>query len=110
MRVQVLHVRECPNLAVMLQRLDEVLGDRETVTTHLIETDDQAAALGMAGSPTLLLGGVDPFEGREQHPGLACRIYRDEDGRIIAVPSLTQLRTVLRAAHAATDPSTRGAV
>jgi len=95
MRVEVLHVPECPNLAVLLQRLDEVLGDRESVTTRLIETDEQAAALGMAGSPTLLLDGVDPFPDPAQRPGLACRIYRDEDGRTSAAPSLAQLRTVL---------------
>jgi hypothetical protein len=31
------------------------------VTTRLIDTDEDAARFGMAGSPTLLIDGVDPF-------------------------------------------------
>lgn len=105
MRVQVLHVPDCPNLALLLERLDKVLGDGEAVTTHPIETDEQATALGMAGSPTLLLDGVDPFDNPQQQPGLSCRVYRDEEGCTIAAPSVTQLRTVLVAAQAATNLS-----
>lgn len=104
-QVQVLHVPGCPNLALLLERLDEALGDREAVTTHLIETDEQATTLGMAGSPTLLLDGVDPFDNPEQRPGLSCRVFRDGEGRAIAAPSVIQLRTALIAAQAATNLS-----
>jgi hypothetical protein len=49
-----------------------------------IRTTAEAVAAGMAGSPTLLVNGRDPFgpaDGSECECGVACRIYRDEQGR-----------------------------
>lgn len=55
----VLHVADCPNLAPMLQRLRQVTD--LPVTIREITTDAGASADGMAGSPTLLINGIDPF-------------------------------------------------
>lgn len=96
--VEVLHVRDCPNLAPMLQRLREVTD--LPVTTREVTTDVAAAAAGMRGSPTLLVGGRDPFPASDGDCGLSCRLYRDEHDRVVAVPSLIQLREVLTAAAA----------
>jgi hypothetical protein len=61
--------------------------------------DERAAAEnGMCGSPTLLVNGVDPFAVPGQVPSLSCRLYRDETGRHVLVPSLVVLRQALAAA------------
>lgn len=94
MNVEVVHVARCPNLAVMLARLEQLTD--LPVTTREIKTTTDAAALGMVGSPTVLINGVDPFT-MANHPAgvLACRLYRDENGQPVPVPSLTQLRDAL---------------
>jgi Alkylmercury lyase len=90
----VLHVPDCPNLPPMLARLAEVT--TVPVRTREITTDAEAVAAGMRGSPTLLVNGRDPFAGTEPCScGLACRLYRDEQGRLVAVPSADQLRAAL---------------
>lgn len=84
-RLEVLHVADCPNLAPMLERLHEVT--ELPVATREIGTTEDAVAHGMAGSPTLLVDGVDPFGvGSSEEYGVACRIYRDERDRMIPAP------------------------
>jgi hypothetical protein len=92
MRVEVLYVAHCPHLDLMLERLAQVTG--LPVVTRVIGSDEDAVRSGMAGSPTLLVDGVDPFETSGQ-PGLSCRLYRDQDGRTIPVPSVEQLREAI---------------
>jgi hypothetical protein len=92
MRLEVLYVPECPQLEVMLERLAQVTD--LPVVTHLIESDAEAARFGLTGSPTLLVDGIDPFAtGGEV--GLSCRVYRDQDGRIVSAPSVEQLREAI---------------
>lgn len=97
MRLQILHVPACPNLPLLQQRLAQALagGPDVEVTQYLVEDQDQAAAMGMVGSPTLLVDGVDPFaeSGRECH--VSCRLYLDEYGRLDGAPSVSQLRAAL---------------
>lgn len=97
MKLEVLYVRDCPNLAPMLERLAEVTD--EPVSTRLVESEAEAVRLGMAGSPTLLVDGVDPFADEGSCDcGVSCRLYRDEAGRITDAPSADQLREVLSTA------------
>jgi hypothetical protein len=105
MILEVLHVEACPGLAPMLERLAEVTD--LPVTTRLIASDDEAAQVGMSGSPTLLIDGVDPFTAVGQcDAGLSCRLYRDEDDRITPAPSVAQLRNALTAAdRPSADPT-----
>lgn len=108
MKLEVLHVPDCPNLQPLLDRLAEVTD--LPVATRVIETDAGAARLGMAGSPTLLIDGVDPFSDPVAcECGVSCRIYRDQDGRIVPAPSVEQLRDALTAARQHRS-STPGAV
>lgn len=94
MKLEVLHVPDCPNLPPMLERLAEVTD--LPVTTRVIENDADAARFGMAGSPTLLIDGVDPFTTSGQcECGVSCRLYRDQDGRIVPAPAVEQLRDAL---------------
>ena len=103
MRLRILSVPDCPNVAPLKQRLAEVLAGREdvTVTTEVIETPEQAARLGMNGSPTLLVDGIDPFTQPGQTPSVSCRLYRDETGTPAGAPTTAQLRAVLDAPSAA---------
>ena len=59
MKLEVLHLPDCPNLPPMLDRLAEITD--VPVITRVIESDAEAAVFGMAGSPTLLVNGSDPF-------------------------------------------------
>lgn len=97
MKLQILSVPDCPNVAPLRQRLAEVLAGRDevTVTTEVIDTPDHAARAGMTGSPTLLVDGIDPFAQPGQVPSVSCRIYRDETGTPSGAPSVTQLRAAL---------------
>jgi hypothetical protein len=81
MNLEVLHVADCPNLAPMLHRVAEATD--LPVTTIVVDTD--TSRLGMAGSPTLLIDGVDPFTGAGAY-SVSCRLYRDEAGRIVPAP------------------------
>jgi hypothetical protein len=91
--LEVLHVPGCPNMAPLLERLRQVT--RLTVTTREISSEAEAEAFGMAGSPTLLVDGRDPFADPAAGRGIACRIYRDEHGEAAPVPSVTQLRNAM---------------
>jgi hypothetical protein len=104
MKLEVLHVPDCPDLAPLLDRLRQVTD--LPVITYEIDTDDEAAARGMSGSPTLLIDGVDPFATPELDTGVSCRIYRDEDGRMIPAPSAAQLRDAICSAGPAAALST----
>jgi hypothetical protein len=92
--LEVLHVPGCPNLAPLLERLRLVTD--LPLTTREITTEAEAAGFGMAGSPTLLVDGRDPFAEPERSCGIACRIYRDEHGRAVPAPSMARLRDALR--------------
>jgi len=76
--VTVLAVPGCSNAAVLEQRLAEALAGRPAVpvTRRVIADADEAARWGMAGPPTLLVDGRDPFAVPGAGPAVACRMYR----------------------------------
>lgn len=93
-KLEVLHVPDCPNLAPMLDRLRQATD--LAVTTREISSAAEAASAGMAGSPTLLINGIDPFATQSQSAfAVSCRLYRDEQGRIVTGPSVEQLREAI---------------
>jgi hypothetical protein len=103
MKLEVLHVLDCPNLTSMLKGLGEVT--ELPITTRLITTEAEAAEFGMAGSPTLLIDGIDPFAATGGcDSGVSCRLYRDSTGRIIAAPPIEQLRAAIVAAQRPAAP------
>ena len=96
MRLQVLHVADCPGAAMLTARLTRLISGRTEVEQQLVGNQEQAAMLRMTGSPTLLIDGVDPFAAAGLPPSLSCRLYRDENGAFSRAPSLAQLRAVLQ--------------
>ena len=94
MRVDILHIDECPNWVEAGTRVEAALvelgrGDVE-VTYRLLTDSAQAAAVPFAGSPTILLDGVDAFPSGGRTSDLACRVYRTDNG-FAGVPTAAQL-------------------
>ena len=96
MELTVLSVPGCPNAGLLEQRLAGLRAGRPEVriSRHMVTRDDEAARLGMHGSPTLLINGCDPFPAPPQGPALACRLY-PSDGRLEGAPSVSALRDAL---------------
>ena len=108
-----LAVRDCPNAIVLEERLAAALaGCPDAVVRRRQVADEQEAAeTGMAGSPTLLIDGTDPFAVPGQAPGLSCRLYRDAAGRLAGAPSVEDLRRALeqaRCGRPGSDPQPPG--
>lgn len=97
MKLEVLHVADCPHVAALTDRLDMLIPGRGDVVVEqqLIRDEVEAAVHGMTGSPTLLVDGADPFAEAGRTPSLSCRLYADEAGEVSGAPSLAQLRAVL---------------
>lgn len=94
MRVEILHIDECPNWIEAGTRVESALtelGRVDVEVTYRLLTDSvQAAAVPFAGSPTILLDGVDAFPSDGRTSDLACRVYRSDAG-FAGVPSVAQL-------------------
>lgn len=109
MKLEVLHVTDCPNLPPLLDRLATITD--APVITRLVQSDAEAAEHGMAGSPTLLIDGVDPFAGAEPcECGVACRLYRDENGHLAPIPTVDQLRDAITRTAIASQTATGAAL
>ncbi len=97
MRLQILHVPDCPGAALLETRLAPLLAAHPgvEVTRQVVVDQADAERLGMTGSPTLLADGTDPFACPGQEPSISCRLYPDEHGRPGPAPSSDQLRQAL---------------
>jgi hypothetical protein len=106
MHLSVLAVPGCPNASVLTGRLAVVLDGLAGISVSgEVTSPQEAARRGMRGSPALLTGGADPFAGPGQAPGMSCRLYRDDSGRVPGAPSVSQLRHVIGQALAGTAGS-----
>jgi hypothetical protein len=93
--VELLFWEGCPSYPAALADLRAALGDGVPVTVREIVTEDDAAAAGFPGSPTILVDGQDLFPSGEP-PSLSCRIYRLADGRFSPTPDPGELRAALQ--------------
>lgn len=100
MNVSLLYFEGCPSWHEADDRLRQAL----TITGHVdttikyvqVSTPAEAERLQFRGSPTVLVDDADPFaEPSSAEPnsavGLACRLYRGEDGGRAGSPTLKQL-------------------
>jgi hypothetical protein len=95
-RITVLSVPDCPNAPVVEERLARALDGRDADVERIeVGSPEQAVRLGMTGSPTVLIDGVDPFAVPGVPASLSCRLYRGPDGRAERAPSLADLRRAL---------------
>ncbi len=107
MRIELLFWAGCPShptaLAELREAMVEVALDPSTVLVREVETQSEAALERFAGSPTILIDGVDVQPLGEEPVGLTCRIYHRRDGRISPTPDPADVRDALLAAQAATS-------
>lgn len=98
MKIDVLHIDECPNWQQLGTVIEDLLSELGAADVHprfiLISTPKEAAAVPFAGSPTILIDGVDAYPEAVPTTALACRVYR-EGQRMVGLPSRESLRRVL---------------
>ena len=98
MKVELLYLDGCSNWRLTEERLITALRlanrSHVTVVRRRVDTDEQAAALGFVGSPTVLIDGRDPFVTGGESVGLTCRLFRSDDG-LEGAPRLEQLVEVV---------------
>ena len=101
MRIEILHTADCPNWRDTADLVTRVLTELNASNTLLsfrtLHSPEEAASVLFAGSPTVLIDGVDAFPANEQTAELTCRIYR-VGGRIAGVPAADDLRAAISAA------------
>ncbi|MFC9913961.1 alkylmercury lyase family protein [Streptomyces sp. NPDC127197] len=104
MHITVLTVPDCPNAPVAMERITLALGGRAAeVEAVEVSSHEQATQVGMTGSPTVLIDGVDPFGVPGAPASVSCRLYRGPDGRAEGAPSVDDLRRALDLVQATTD-------
>jgi len=102
-QIELLWWRECPSwegAIEMLRGQMEDLGlDPEALRVTEVSDEQDAAARGFPGSPTILIDGADlQPPGLDQPRGLTCRVYRRRDGRPSPLPDPEDLREALEKA------------
>jgi hypothetical protein len=100
MKIEVLYVPNCPNHAVALERLREVLSVEDFqrhVNEVLVRDAEMAQSLRFPGSPTIRINGhdVEPQNEKAAAFGLMCRLYSDSSG----APSRQRLRAAIEKAR-----------
>lgn len=97
--VSLLYFDGCPNWHVADERLRAALvavGRPDDAVEHvLVSTPEEAEEAQFRGSPTVLVDGRDPFSDPNAPVGLACRLYRTDEG-LAGSPTVEQLVAVLR--------------
>lgn len=89
----------CPNWTVAAERLAVITAGRPGVVVNrrMVQSLEDAEAIGFRGSPSILVDGSDLFPDLSAAVGLACRIYPTPAG-LAGAPTLAQLRAAIGAA------------
>jgi hypothetical protein len=95
MKIEILHIADCPNWREAGERAQVALaqaGVRDaTIEYRLLSSSEDAAQVPFAGSPTILIDGVDAFPSEGRTSDLACRVYFTHPG-LAGLPTTDQLR------------------
>ena len=99
-RVELLWWEGCPSTdparAMLATALAEAGLDPAAIESREITSDEQAAAEGFIGSPTIRLDGRDLVPPEADEPtGLNCRVYQLRDGRFSPTPDPEDLRAAV---------------
>src|SRR5260370_20923719 len=102
MRVELLHIPDCPNYEVAARLLKEILHEHglpQKIAEVSVTDFSQAEALAFPGSPTIRINGkdVDPAFPEQDYRGLSCRTYILY-GKRQGVPSRAMISQPIRAA------------
>ena len=104
MKIELLHIADCPNADAARRLLKETMrevGLPEEISEVEVCDSVQAEALAFPGSPTIRVDGRD-VENTPPGYGLACRTYLI-DGTRSGVPSAEMIRNAMRSAVALAD-------
>lgn len=100
--VELLWWEGCPSTERALTELWSALSECGLADVQLreIRTDEEAVAEDFAGSPTILIDGVELMTvigrgARDGPAGLNCRVYHRRDGRVSPTPDPQDLRQAL---------------
>jgi hypothetical protein len=92
--IEVLAVPRCPNRAVLIERLRVALDAAGladvAISERVVASDQEAATVGMHGSPTLHIDGRDPFPTEAERGSLSCRLYATPAG-VEGAPTVADL-------------------
>ena len=97
MWIDLFHVLDCPNVERAIGCLHQALDTTAVAASvHLVEvaTTESAVDVGMRGSPTILIDGVDAFGGGSADPALSCRLFPTPSG-LDGTPTVAQLIDVV---------------
>lgn len=98
MKVELLHIVDCPNTAIAeahARAALDTLGFTDVpVELVTIQTEAEAASSAIGGSPTILVDGVDLFPTAPVQ-SLACHVYATGSG-FAGAPTQEQLEVALR--------------
>ena len=102
MRVELLHIPDCPNSRIAARLLKEILREHglpQKIAEVSVTDFAQAEALAFTGSPTIRVDGkdVDPAYPEQGYRGLSCRTYI-VDGKRQGVPSHAMISLAIRSA------------
>lgn len=104
MQIEILHIDECPNWREagvrMRAALTTIGAEVGAIDYHLLTDAAQLGELPFAGSPTILVDGVDLFPSDGATTDLACRVYVS-NGRMAGLPTVDELVEALLARGAA---------
>jgi hypothetical protein len=97
---RVVYFDECPCWRTAVERLGEALtrvGRPDVPVTPVeVRSETEAQVSGFAGSPTIVIDGVDLFPGSPVPTGvLACRLYPTSSG-LAGAPTVDDLVAALR--------------
>lgn len=110
--IQLLYFAGCPNYDAARRALEDVIHEGSIeipVQMVLVSSDEDAELLRFVGSPTIRIDGheiVPPPPGAPY--AMACRNYRDEEGRVVGFPTRSVMRAALRAARAPATEAFQG--
>jgi hypothetical protein len=100
--VELLYWSGCPSYPRALEQLERELAavGLEGVEVHVreVRTEEEAAAQGFVGSPTIRVNGKDVVDPGDLPPALNCRLYIRRDGRYSPTPDPLDLREALERA------------
>jgi hypothetical protein len=95
--VQLLSFDDCPNVVATRESLRAAMasaGIRATIEEIDLSSPKTSEQLRAWGSPTVLVNGRD-VAGTEGPAGTACRLYKDDSGRMVGYPPASLLRSAL---------------
>ena len=97
MNITLQYFDSCPGWKLAESRIKAIIdshGLDATFGYQRIETTEDAVKYQFAGSPTLLIDGLDPFTAETLPVGSACRTYATDQG-LAPSPTVKQLEEAL---------------